>query len=192
MGRSIVAVALSVLMSISAVYAHDDANYIFNIADPGFDITSDFGPRYTTGTLFHKAIDFRRTAGQSLPLLGDGIVTDLLRGGSGWVGAANSENPLFHMPDRNTQYNVRVLDKDSNPRLDGFVVGPQDTKSSFVRVEVDSRTALDLEEVSIYVDQAVTANLIRQFKLGGNTEVKNFNYNIDSKAPVLSLTVTQN
>ena len=47
-----------VLIRDSVANVHDNTGHVFNIADPGFDITSDGGSRYTTGTLFHKAIDF--------------------------------------------------------------------------------------------------------------------------------------
>lgn len=322
-------------------FAHDANNHVFQIDDPGFVIVSDFGPRLvTTGSLFHKAIDFRRAVGQTTPLLLDGVVSDLSRrtgnilsftvngtqnsvthrlryfhmfnaidelvepvclggfmltthdgsvigdddaraivkitpgttnradyilsrnpgetvtvdfnatpsttctgfsgsytfqtqatvqgvpqfdqngnpvlvnavtidtinradhpsvgpsgdsgspgrphmhiemapAGTGFVNVAYSENPLFHMPDRATQYKVRSLNIDSTPRLSGYVVGSKDSDSSFLRIELDGGTtqvastrdgAFDLEEVNLYVDQAVDANRVRQFKMGGNTE----------------------
>lgn len=57
------------------VLAHPD-----EADDPGFDITSDFGPRNVAGSRFHRAIDFRRQAGQTVPLLEDGTVTALFQG----------------------------------------------------------------------------------------------------------------
>jgi len=48
--------------------------------DPGFEITSDFGPRLVGSLDFHKAIDYHRGAGETIPLLENGQVEDLARG----------------------------------------------------------------------------------------------------------------
>jgi hypothetical protein len=67
---------LAVLMGAASAGAHPD-----DAIDPGFFITSDFGPRTTAGgTPFHKAIDMRRAAGLGVPLLENGTVTSLTRG----------------------------------------------------------------------------------------------------------------
>jgi hypothetical protein len=81
MTRILRALALSLVLGVASVQAHPtDAD------DPGFYITSDFGPRTVAGgTPFHKALDFRRGAGLGVPVLEDGTVTQLSRGGTGLV-----------------------------------------------------------------------------------------------------------
>ena len=52
-----------------------------DVPDPGFYITSDFGPRDAGGNAsrFHRSIDYRRHVGRAVPLLEDGTVTEINR-----------------------------------------------------------------------------------------------------------------
>jgi hypothetical protein len=64
------AAAIVVGMTV-AVSAHITAS------NPGFEITSDFGPRFLPAADFHKAIDYGAAAGVSLPLLEAGSISRL-------------------------------------------------------------------------------------------------------------------
>ena len=76
LARTGLAVVLTLLLGVAPAGAHPD-----DAPDPGYYITSDFGPRTVAGgTPFHKAIDMRRGAGLGVPLLEDGTVTSLTRG----------------------------------------------------------------------------------------------------------------
>jgi len=68
-----------------------------------------------------------------------------------------------------SDFNVRLLDNNNIPRIDGFVVGPNSADSYFLKLEVDSRTGLDLEKLSIYVDSPTSPNLVREYIYGGKT-----------------------
>ena len=84
-------------------------------------------------------------------------------------GNGTSENPYFHIADRASDFKLRILDKNLLPRLSGYVVGPNNADSTFLKVEVDSSTGFDLEKFNIYVDNAVPANLVREYSYGGTT-----------------------
>src|SRR5687767_288337 len=64
---------LLIALAITAAQAHE------TIPNPGFDITSDFGPRILDNETrdFHRAIDYSRAEHLSIPLLEDGRITRL-------------------------------------------------------------------------------------------------------------------
>jgi hypothetical protein len=288
-------VALAALLVFGGL-AGRAAGHPVLVPDPGYVITSDFGPRTVAGgTPFHKAIDFKRALGTTVPLLEDGTVTSLNRASAGVVhlvslvvtgvhtfrylhffddtdlpivsgsfvlatasggslaivrmsgtpgrasyiispnagntvtittarpglpmvpftfrnaaGTANattenalttanhpdagpaggsggfavhmhvdhgvmaggvqvSENPLYHITDRDSAYIVALQDKTGINRTAGYAVGPNDTGSTFLKLDVNSSVGKDLESARIYVDQADAAHLVREYVYGGQT-----------------------
>jgi hypothetical protein len=86
-------------------------------------------------------------------------------------GAAQvSMNPLFHIVDRDSAFIVALQDKTGINRPAGYAVGPNDAGSTFLKLDVNSSVGKDLESIRLYVDQADTAHLIREYVYGGQTE----------------------
>ncbi len=84
-------------------------------------------------------------------------------------GFGTYQNIYSHMAEKASTFSLKLLDKNNLPRLDRFVIGPQNVDNYFLKVEIDSRTGLDLEKLGIYVDSVTATNLVREYKYGGTT-----------------------
>jgi len=96
-----------------------------------------------------------------------------------------SENPLYHIADRNSAYVVKMLDTGNTARLGDYFVGPNDSNSMFIKLNVDSKVGGDLESVRIYVDSVDAGHLVREFTYGGTTPAHD-PLNADTTGPDLS------
>ncbi len=159
------------------------ADYILSTTS-GATVTSDFttaSPSTTCSGFPNAIITFQNSSGVNATTVS--TVTRAAHSALGPSGTSGgfpphmhidlnnqSENILFHMPDRAGSIDVlNLFDGEYISRQEGYVVGPNKATTSFLRVDVDSRAAKDMNKFNIYVDSVTPLNLVREFSYGGTT-----------------------